>query len=44
MELVVMRVGLEAGLIGPELFTMLLVMTLLTTVMTGPLLSSNGGK
>ena len=26
MELIVMKVGLDAGLIGPELFTMLLVM------------------
>ena len=39
MELIVMKVGLDAGLIGPELFTMLLVMALLTTVMTGPLLA-----
>ena len=39
MELIVIKVGLDAGLIGPELFTMLLVMAILTTVMTGPLLS-----
>lgn len=39
MELIVMKVGLDAGLIGPELFTMLLVMAILTTVMTSPLLS-----
>ncbi len=39
MELIVMKVGLDAGLIGPGLFTMLLVMALLTTVMTGPLLT-----
>jgi Kef-type K+ transport system membrane component KefB len=39
MELIVMQVGLEAGVIGPGLFTMLLVMALLTTVMTGPLLA-----
>ena len=38
MELVVMKIGLDAGLIGPELFTMLLGMALLTTVMTSPLL------
>jgi hypothetical protein len=31
------RVGLDAGLIGAELFTMLLVMALVTTAMTGPL-------
>ena len=39
MELIVMKVGLDAGLIGPALFTMLLVMALVTTVMTGPLLT-----
>lgn len=44
MELIVMKVGLDAGLIGPELFTMLLVMALLTTVMTGPLLTLFVGR
>ena len=39
MELIVMKIGLDAGLIGPQLFTMLLVMALATTVMTGPLMS-----
>lgn len=39
MELIVIKVGLDAGLIGPELFTMLLVMALLTTAATGPLLT-----
>ncbi|MBJ6979075.1 cation:proton antiporter [Luteimonas sp. MC1895] len=39
MELIVMKVGLDAGIIGPDLFTMLLVMAILTTVMTGPLLT-----
>lgn len=39
MELIVIKVGLDAGLIGPELFTMLLVMALVTTAMTGPLIS-----
>ncbi|WP_425317543.1 cation:proton antiporter [Pseudomonas nitroreducens] len=39
MELIVMKVGLDAGLIGPEMFTMLLVMAILTTAMTAPLLS-----
>ena len=37
MELIVLKVGLDAGLIGPELFTLLLVMTILTTLMTAPL-------
>jgi Kef-type K+ transport system membrane component KefB len=39
MELIVMKVGLDIGVIGKELFTMLLVMALLTTVMTSPLLT-----
>ncbi len=44
MELIVMKVGLDAGLIGPELFTMLLVMAIATTVMTGPLLTLFAGR
>jgi len=44
MELIVMKVGLDAGLIGPELFTMLLVMALATTAMTGPLISLCAGR
>ena len=37
MELIVMKVGLDIGVIGPQVFTMLLVMALVTTVMTTPL-------
>ena len=44
MELIVMKVGLDAGLIGPELFTMLLVMALVTTAMTGPLMTLLAGR
>jgi len=40
MELIVMKVGLDAGLIGKPLFTMLLVMAIVTTIMTGPLLTA----
>lgn len=40
MELIVMKVGLDAGLIGKPLFTMLLVMAIVTTIMTGPLLNA----
>lgn len=39
MELVVLKIGLDARLIGPELFTLMFGMTLVTTVMTSPLLS-----
>ena len=44
MELIVMKIGLDAGLIGPQLFTMLLMMALLTTAMTGPLLTLVNGR
>lgn len=44
MELIVMKVGLDAGLIGPELFTMLLVMAIATTLMTAPLLNRFAGR
>jgi Kef-type K+ transport system membrane component KefB len=44
MELIVMKIGLDAGLIGPELFTMLLVMALVTTAMTGPLINLVMGR
>ena len=39
MELVVIKIGLDAGLIGPELFTMLFGMTLITTLLASPLLN-----
>jgi K+:H+ antiporter len=38
-ELVALNVGLQAGLINQRLFTVLVLMALLTTLMTGPLLS-----
>jgi len=44
MELIVIKLGLDAGVIGPELFTMLLVMALATTLMTGPLLTLWAGR
>jgi Kef-type K+ transport system membrane component KefB len=39
MELVAIKMGLDAGAISPEAFTILFVMTVLTTVMTAPLLA-----
>src|SRR5690606_21376823 len=39
IELIVMKVGLDAGLIGPELFTLLLLVALCTTRVTGPRLA-----
>lgn len=38
-ELIVLNVALEAGLIGEDLFTILVIMALLTTLVTGPLLT-----
>jgi Kef-type K+ transport system membrane component KefB len=39
MELVVLNVGLELGVISPTLFAMMVLMALVTTCMTSPLLS-----
>jgi Kef-type K+ transport system membrane component KefB len=38
MELIVLNVGYDLGFIPQDMFTMLVVMAVLTTVMTGPLL------
>lgn len=38
MEIVALKIGLDMGLIGGELFTVFFVMAIATTVMTGPLL------
>lgn len=40
MELIVMKVGLDAGVIGPEMFTMLMLMAIATTLMTAPMLAA----
>ncbi|WP_340539845.1 cation:proton antiporter [Nocardioides sp. GXZ039] len=37
-ELIILNVGLELGLLSPQLFTLMVIMALVTTVMTGPLL------
>jgi len=39
-----MKVGLNAGVIGEDLFTMLMVMAILATFMTGPLLTLLAGR
>lgn len=38
MELVVLNIGYDLGIITPELFAMMVIMALATTVMTGPAL------
>jgi Kef-type K+ transport system membrane component KefB len=42
VELVVLNIGLERGILPPPLFTMLTLMALLTTAMTSPLLRRLG--
>jgi len=39
MELVVLNIGYDLGVIGPEIFAMMVILALLTTFMTGPLLN-----
>ena len=38
MELVVLNVGLDLGVISPRLFAMLVIMAVVTTLLTSPLL------
>jgi len=38
MELIVLNIGLEMGIIGPTLFAMMVLMALATTIATGPAL------
>ena len=42
MELVVLNIGLDLGVISPTLFTMLVVMALVTTLATTPILRRLG--
>ncbi|MCX6047434.1 MAG: cation:proton antiporter, partial [Chloroflexi bacterium] len=38
MELVVLNIGLDIGILSPTLFTMMVIMAIVTTLMTAPLL------
>ncbi len=38
MELVVLNIGYDLGILSPEIFAIMVIMALVTTVMTGPLL------
>ncbi len=38
MELIVLNVGLDLGVLSPKLFAMLVLMALVTTFLTSPLL------
>jgi len=39
MELVVLNIGYDLGILSPEVFTMMVIMALVTTFMTSPLLT-----
>ncbi len=39
MELIVLNIGYDLGVLSPEIFAMMVIMALATTLMTGPLLS-----
>jgi hypothetical protein len=38
MELIVLNIGYDLGFLPPHVFTMFVIMAVVTTVMTGPLL------
>jgi hypothetical protein len=40
MELIVLGIGLDLGVISPELFAMMVIMALVTTLATAPILSA----
>lgn len=44
VELIVLNIGLSLGILTPTLFTMLVIMAVVTTFMTGPLLRWNLGR
>ena len=39
MELIALNIGYDLGIIGPEIFAVMVLMAITTTIMTGPLLS-----
>lgn len=44
MELIALNIGYDLGILSPRIFTMLVIMALVTTMMTGPLLTLFGKK
>ncbi len=42
MELIALNIGYELGILSPRIFTMLVIMALVTTLMTSPILSLLG--
>ena len=44
MELIALNIGYELGILSQRVFSMLVIMALVTTIMTGPLLTFFGKK
>ena len=44
MELIVLNIGLELGVISPALFAMMVIMALVTTMATSPVLAALAGR
>lgn len=44
VELIVLNIGLDMGVLSPTIFSMLVIMALVTTMMASPLLSISRGK
>ena len=44
MELIIINIGLQAGVIGPALFSMMVLMAVVTTLMASPLFEAVYGK
>jgi Kef-type K+ transport system membrane component KefB len=44
MELIALNIGYDLGILSPRIFTMLVIMALATTMLTGPLLTLFGKK
>jgi Kef-type K+ transport system membrane component KefB len=44
MELIIINIGLQKGIIGPALFSMLVIMTIVTTLMASPLFEITYGR
>jgi Kef-type K+ transport system membrane component KefB len=44
MELIIINIGLQKGIIGPTLFSMMVLMAIVTTMMAGPLFEAFYGK
>jgi Kef-type K+ transport system membrane component KefB len=42
MELIALNIGYDMGILSQRIFTMLVIMALITTIMTGPLVNFFG--